>query len=82
MMKHNERLQWFKSKVGSVLYRNINGCNCAMCKDVEESGLQVEDEMHAIYLYDNECDYTADGFPLRYFETKEEKDEWLKTLPQ
>lgn len=82
MTKHNERLAWFKSKVNSVLYRNDNGCTCGICEHVKDNGLRVEDEMHAIYLYDNECDYTADGFPLRYFDTKEGREEWLKTLPK
>lgn len=75
-----ERLKWFKERAGKILFRNSNGCTCGICKNVEENGLLVEDEMHATYLYDNECDYTAEGTPLRYFDSKIEVEEWLKTL--
>lgn len=74
------RKLWFESMVGQVLYRNDNGCNCPVCSKVTIHGLFVENEQHARYLYDTECDYNRDGTPLRYFDTKEEVNEWLNTL--
>lgn len=76
-----ERYKWFQSKIGSFLFRNGNGCTCLMCLRVKEHGIYVTDKQHASYLYDNECDYNREGTPLRYFDTKSEVDEWLKTLP-
>ncbi len=77
----NERLQFFLSRIGKRVYRNDDGCDCNICKNVTENGLIVENELHANYLYDNECDYKRDGTPLRYFDTPGEVENWLKTLP-
>lgn len=76
-----ERLQWFLSKVGQRLYRNDDGCDCEVCKHILEHGLIIIDQQHASYCYDIECDFTAEGTPLRYFDSKEEVENWLKTLP-
>lgn len=77
-MNINERRQWFRSRIESTVYRNHNGCNCSVCQDVVTEGLRIENQMHADYLYDNECDSTADGHPLRYFDTKEEVEAFVK----
>jgi hypothetical protein len=61
--------------------RNETSCQCGVCKNVFENGLVVEDNFHADYLYDCEGEFTAEGFPIRYFDSKEEVNEWLKTLP-
>lgn len=75
-----ERLKWFLSKVGSTLYRNDHGCDCQSCKDVLERGVFINDELHAHYCYDIECDFNAEGTPLRYFDTISERDAWVKNV--
>jgi len=72
----SEREKWFRQRIGKVIYRNDNGCSCPACQDALKNGLVVNDEMHANYLYENECEYTAEGHPLRYFDTKEEAMEF------
>ena len=75
-----EREKWFRSKIGQRLYRNETNCQCDICKNVAENGLIVNDEFHADYLYDCETELTADGIPVRYFDNKEELNEWVKTI--
>lgn len=72
----SERELWFRSKVGARLFRNHNGCNCPSCEDTVKNGVLVYDESQADYLYDTEVDYNLGGFPLRYFDTKEEATEF------
>lgn len=75
-----QRLQWFISRIGHRIYRNDDGCSCNVCKHIVEYGLVIKDRLQAEYCYDCECDFNADGTPLRYFDTKEEVSEWLKTI--
>lgn len=75
-----ERQKWFMSKIGQRIYRNDDGCDCGVCKYILEHGIFINDELQAQYCYDIECDFNADGTPLRYFDTKQEVDEWLKTI--
>lgn len=77
---NNERLQWFKSKIGQRLYRNDNGCACDICHHILEKGILIHDEFQAEYCYDTECEYNAEGTPMRYFDSKEQVAEWLSTL--
>lgn len=76
-----ERLQWFTDRIGKRVFRNSDGCDCEMCKAIERNGIHIEGPLHAQYLYDCETDLTADGTPLRYFDSKEGVNEWLKALP-
>jgi len=73
-----ERKQWFRDRIGMILFRNETTCKCGICKNVYENGLHIHDIDQADYAYDCECEYTAEGFPLRYFDTREELNEWLK----
>ena len=63
------------------LYRNDNGCDCERCQEILTNGILVDDIEHADYLYDSELDYTAEGHPLRYFDTKVEADKFAKDNP-
>jgi hypothetical protein len=74
------REQWFLDRIGKRVFRNKTSCNCDICKDVYEKGLIISDEMHANYLYTCECEYTAEGSPLRYFDTIQERDEFERNL--
>jgi len=80
MREPTARLQWFLAHVGRILFRNGYGCNCPICSEVAFHGLFVNDEQHARYLYDTECDYNREGTPLRFFDSISERDEWVKTL--
>ena len=80
MRELSARETWFRCMVGRRLWRN-NYCSCEVCKDVYENGIVISDENHADYCYDNECDYTGSGYPLKYFETKEERDHYEQSLP-
>lgn len=75
----SERQAWFRRMINKRLWRN-NYCPCEMCKDTYENGILITNQNHADYCYDNECDYAADGHPLKYFETKEQRDEFEKTI--
>ncbi len=75
-----DRELWFRERIGKVVYRNETSCKCEICKDVFLNGLIINDQFHADYLYDCEAEYTAEGSILRYFDSKEEMDEWLKTI--
>lgn len=76
----DEREQWFLDRIGKRVFRN-NYCDCAVCKNVYENGLILGDKYHALYCYDHERDFTADGHPLKYFDTKEEVFAFEKTIP-
>lgn len=67
-----EREQWFIDRIGRTVYRNEDSCSCPICKNVYDNGLIVHDQYHASYLYEIELSYNADGFPLKYFDTKAE----------
>lgn len=73
-----EREKWFIERIGKRVYRNETSCQCIVCKGVAENGLIIHDKMHADYLYDCESESNGEGIPLRYFDTKEEVNEWLE----
>ena len=58
----------------------IDGCTCHICEHVYQEGLYLIDEYHALYVSEIEGVYNIDGFPLKYFDTKEEVAEYEKTL--
>jgi hypothetical protein len=72
MRELSERQKWFRSKIGSRLFRNDNGCICEICQHIVQNGLIITDQMQADHCYDTETEYTAEGNPLRYFDTKDE----------
>ena len=55
---------WFKKRIGKRLYRDKGTCNCKDCQEVEKNGLIINDEWHAEYLYDNQCEQG-----LKYYES-------------
>lgn len=79
MRELSERGLWFRAHIGQRLWRN-NYCPCEICKSIYENGIVITDENEADYCYDNECDFTAGGDLLRYFETREERDAYEKTI--
>jgi hypothetical protein len=79
--KENSRQQWFLDRIGKVIYRN-NYCPCNVCEHIYLNGILLLDKDHAIYCYENECCFTADGDPMQYFDTREEMLEFEATLKQ
>jgi len=70
------RLTWFTERIGQRVFRTKNGCQCKVCDAVYHEGLIVIDKAHAEYLQEVEGDYQAGGTDCRYFETREERDEY------
>jgi hypothetical protein len=73
-----DREKWFNDRICKRVFRNPLTCKCGVCQNVEAEGLIVGDEDHAGYLHICEMDANADGTGLRYFDTKEEVQEWIK----
>lgn len=67
-----EREKWLIERIGKVVYRPETGCPCDMCKNVYKNGIVIADRNHALYLSDMELDYTHDGTPMQYFDTRQE----------
>lgn len=65
-------LQWFLDRIGKTVYRNSNGCSCAVCERVRSEGLVIDDDFHAIYVYDWYLMSREAGLDLEYEDTKEE----------
>ena len=65
MKKH--KLDWYKKRIGKKVYRTSSPCDCIICKKIEEVGLNILDELHAIYLFDcqNELDLYYFDKPLK-----------------
>ncbi len=80
MLNAIAREQWFIDRIGKIVFRNKTTCKCETCKNVYEQGLIIHDKTHATYLYDMEGCYNYEGYPLKYFDTKEEMLEFEKTI--
>jgi len=75
------RLQWFTERIGKRVFRNNTTCPCGVCSENYEHGLVIHDRNHASYMNDLEGEYNIDGFPLKYFDTKEEALQWESENP-
>ena len=85
-----EREKWFCDRVGKLVYRGHNGCDCGICENVREKGLTIEDDLYAICAYDFEAScHSPEGRnyfakkgvpPVKYFDTKEEVAEYEKNF--
>jgi len=58
--------QWFIDRIGKKIYRNSNGCDCEVCKNIGVHGVIVSNELHAIYLFDIQNAYNEEGINLNY----------------
>ena len=75
-----ERNQWFIDRIGKRIYRNKTSCPCCVCETNYKDGLIISDEKHADYIYCCECEYTAEGHKLKYFDTIKERDDYESSL--
>ena len=78
-MTWNERQKWFMDRIGKRVYRNHHDC-CEVCEEIYKNGLIISDATHATYLHDVESEFTAEGNPTHYFDTREEMLEYEKGL--
>ena len=78
-MSWKERHKWFLDRIGKKVYRNHRDC-CEHCEEVYKNGLIISDATHATYLHDVESEFTAEGNPTHYFDTREEMLEYEKGL--
>ena len=74
------RKQWFIDRIGKRVYRNKTSCDCATCERIYTDGIIISDSTHADYIFDCECIYNAEGNPLKYFDTLEERNVFEKEL--
>ncbi len=63
-------LQWFKDRIGKVVYRDYNKCDCKDCEYILENGKLIRDEQDAEYLYMIQNDFAEEIF-LNYRDEKE-----------
>lgn len=56
-----KRKSWFGDRVGSIVYRGSNGCECSSCNRAKHDGIFIRDEAHAMYLNDMEADRLNNG---------------------
>lgn len=63
-------LQWFKKRIGKVIYRDADGCDCSECEKIIKNGLTIHDENHAQYVFDTQNDFGAEGIVLNYRDEK------------
>lgn len=72
----NERLQWFRDRIGKRVFRN-KICNCDRFSEIDIEGIVIPNDYNATYMHDTEA--CSDGF-LRYFDTREEVTEYEMQL--
>jgi hypothetical protein len=82
MRELTEREKWLIERIGKVVYRPKTSCTCEVCQNVYEHGLVIADRNHALYLSDMELEYTADGTPMQYFDTRQEAIDFEKEHKQ
>lgn len=79
--RYKERKKWFVDRIGKTIYRNVNGCDCRTCKNVYDNGIIISDEQHALYIHAREvCSWEDRETGFRYFDTKEEVEQFEKSL--
>jgi len=80
MSTDKTKVQWFIDRISKRIYRNKTTCKCGVCAHVYTDGLVVDDELHANYLYDCVGISNHEGFPLQYFDTIEQRDEFERDM--
>jgi hypothetical protein len=62
--------EWFLARVGEIVFRDTDGCNCPTCKNIIENGILIRDEEHAEYMFEIQNELGAEGIELNYRDTK------------
>ena len=66
MEKTLRSFNWFKERIGKIIFRNSNYCSCSSCKIAEKKGIEIIDEQHAEYLFNIQNEYFAEKIHLNY----------------
>ena len=73
--KYILREKWFKDRVGKVVFMTRDSCHWAVCEISYIFGVRIMHDAHASYLHNCEME-----LGLKYFDTKEERDEYEKKI--
>ena len=65
--------QWFLDRIGSVVFRDNNKCPCFSCRMSYRDGVLIRNVESAEHLYD-----LSKGLKHNYFDTKQERDNFVK----
>lgn len=57
--------KWFLNRIGKRIFRDDRKC-CSTCERVYKDGVIVNDEQHARYIYQVQCDFANEGIFLNY----------------
>lgn len=72
MINITEREQWFIDRIGKSVWLSRPICSCEKCKKAFNEGLLIHDNRYAIDLAETEERHTAEGYPIRFCDTKAE----------
>lgn len=75
-----QRQKWFNNRVGKMVWRNKTSCQCSICQNAYEEGLLIMDAAHASMLCNYEAEFNAEGYTLKYFDTRQERDAFESKL--
>ena len=62
--------QRFIDRIWKRIFRDKDSCTCDDCKEIVENGLEIYNKMHAISIYDIQCDFAHDWVYLNYRDVK------------
>lgn len=65
-----KNLKWFKQRIGKIIYRDSDGCDCPTCERIVENGLKIHDEQHTEYVFDIQNEWAQKGIILNYRDEK------------
>lgn len=74
------RKKWFIDRIEKKVFRTKTKCTCDHCNYVYKNGLKIFDTDHADYLFETESISNAEGYKIRYFDTKEQVKKYEKEL--
>lgn len=60
--------QWFLDRIGKVVFREDNDCNCWVCQVSYRDGILIKNVERAEYLHE---------LGYHYFDTKQERDNFV-----
>lgn len=72
--------EWFISRISKKIWRNEFACKCETCTRIFKEGLVLRDRDHALYTFDAMSISNYEGFPLDYFDSEIERDEYVKEM--
>ena len=74
IIESKERLIWFLKNIGKTVYPDALTCKCYFCTKNLTDGILIHSGLVAFDLYNTEMDLSADGNPIKFYLSKEERD--------